>query len=521
MRRLDTSLAEMPSPETLRERSKATGVELHVRGARNSLALDAYDLTLATELELPDGRILTVDAAASEFPEGGKVRCQAPFRDSSSFAAFLRRGKDGRLCVHDVGTGTTHWLKEDIASQFADLDAATASGDKATPAAPSAPAPSTPPLVLFDPSITRLGDVYSAEPQAPNFIVYPILPQTAGNESAIGGAGKSSRHQYEAIHINLGLPLYGCPVVRPGPVLFVTREDDAAVARYRMHHIMRAMGLSDADARRVAQNYHILDLVGTGERLITADRAGNLVRTKLAERLCRSFEREGLVHIEFDPINLFGPGEKHVNDGEAALLDVGHAISRELGCAVRFTTHVSKVVGREGIVDAHSGRGGSALGDNARFVWNYLAHEKEHKEYRPPASALAAAERGDLYRLHISKLSWAARPKAPIWIERDGWSFKTHEGAPESNADRLQSDAERVATFLEVEAERGVRHTRKSVEDARGRIDGKPSRDRLRDLLNELERAGRLQEVDLPPEECRGAKKTYLVARPASLEVPK
>jgi hypothetical protein len=409
---------------------------------------------------------------------------------------------------------------EDPATDFEVLPEMPTAAKQESPATPSGvPDASSVGSQFIDPNTTRIGDFYTTEPAAPKFIVSGALPVSAGTENAIGGAGKSTRHLYEAAHIILGRPLYGYPVERPGSVLLATREDNMAIVRYRMNRVCRALELSDADAARVAANFHVLDLVGTPERLVSVDRAGNLVRTKLAERICRSFEREGIVLIDFDPINLLGPGERFVNDGEAAVLDAGHAISRDLGCAVRFTSHVSKVVGREGIVDAHSGRGGSALGDNARFVWNYLGHEKEHKDYKPPISALDAAERGDLYRLHITKLSWAQRPRLPIWIEREGWSFKVHQGHPESSQDRLQAASERVAGFLEDEGQRGVKYSRRSIEEARERVDKGLTRDRLRDALNELERIGRLREIELPPGERQGQRKTYLAILPASLEV--
>ncbi|MEK6193686.1 MAG: hypothetical protein N2F24_05605, partial [Deltaproteobacteria bacterium] len=42
----------------------------------------------------------------------GKIRCQTPFRDSSSYAGFVSTGKDGKPFLFDVGTGITHWLNE-------------------------------------------------------------------------------------------------------------------------------------------------------------------------------------------------------------------------------------------------------------------------------------------------------------------------------------------------------------------------------------------------------------------------
>jgi hypothetical protein len=343
-----------------------------------------------------------------------------------------------------------------------------------------------------------------------------MLPVSAGVENAMGGTGKSTRHLWEAKSIILGRPLYGHPIERSGPVLVVTREDDATVVRWRVHRIGRDMELSPAEQRQVANNLHVLDLVGKPERLIKVDRAGNLVRTDLAERICKSYAGEGVVLVEFDPLIAFGPGERFVNDGEAAVLDVGHAIARELGAAVRFTSHVSKVVGREGIVDAHSGRGGSALGDNSRFVWNFVRHEPGHNGYQPPASARDVMP-GDLYRLHLSKLTAARPDPALVWIERRGFQFITHEGGPETIADRLRENCEKLRTFLEVELARGAKYTRNDLEHASDRHG--IGRKQLRDAVRELLAGGEVIESVFPESERQGGRKTYLAPRVRELAV--
>ena len=78
--------------------------------ANGGLNLDAHDLTLSTELELQDGQTATVENALTLLKSDPKIRCQTPFRDSQSFAAFLSRGQDGKPFVYDSGTSTKHWL---------------------------------------------------------------------------------------------------------------------------------------------------------------------------------------------------------------------------------------------------------------------------------------------------------------------------------------------------------------------------------------------------------------------------
>jgi putative DNA primase/helicase len=107
---LATDALQLPLPERVREITKAAGAEMHVRSTGGSLAMDAYDLTLAMEIEIKGRGLMTVAEAADLVGPGQKLRCQTPFRASDSFAGVFSRGKDGRLFVFDSGTNTTHWL---------------------------------------------------------------------------------------------------------------------------------------------------------------------------------------------------------------------------------------------------------------------------------------------------------------------------------------------------------------------------------------------------------------------------
>ena len=362
----------------------------------------------------------------------------------------------------------------------------------------------------FNPAASRVGDVFTAEPPAPKFIVDGFLPVAAGQENAIGGAGKTTRRMWEGIHIILGRPLYGRPITQPGPVLVVTKEDGSNIFKYRLHHVAAAMDLSDADRQRVAEHFHVLDMSGdVGGRLIQVDRAGNLHATDLADRICAGYRREGMAQVSFDPWGLFGPGERFVNDAEASLMAAGAMVSRELACNVCYVGHVSKAVGRQGIVDAHSGRGGAAMGDNARFVLSYVQHVPgEDREWAPPAAAAQAALLGDLYRLHITKQSYAKRQLEPIWIERKGYAFTVHEGAPIAPADAMKADGARVKVFVQQELAQGAKYQATPLARAHERYALK--RDRARAVIGRLLASGELVRRDLPEAE-RSTQRTHFL----------
>jgi RecA-family ATPase len=378
--------------------------------------------------------------------------------------------------------------------------------------AKKAEAEHNPPLKLFDPSRSRIGDIFTTEPPAPKFIVQGYLPAACGQENAIGGAGKTTRQMVEAINIILGKPVWGQSVIRSGGVLIVTKEDGRAIFEYRLHHVAKAMGLTPAERERVRQNFHLLDFSGkVGGRLVEVDARGNLQATDLAERIYTSYRQEGIVLVGFDPWNLFSPGERFVNDAEASLMAAGADISNEMGCAVRYTGHVSKMVGRQGIIDAHSGRGGAAMGDNARFVMSYVQHDGEDKAWAPPAGTEQIAQDGDLYRVHVTKQSYAKRRLDPIWIQRKGYDFIQWEGPPQTEAGRMTAENERVKLFLQQELQKQPKRATycKSSLKTQSKRFGMSQKEAVEVVERML--AGReLVERDLPREEQQGSRTKYL-----------
>lgn len=114
--RWDTVNAIAPIPTNVESAAKSLGLEYQVRlKADGVLVITAKDLTLDTMLETWQHGDLSVRDAI-DLPEifgGGKLRCQSPFRDSASFAAFLAKNQSGRPFVHDSGTGINHYLNDD------------------------------------------------------------------------------------------------------------------------------------------------------------------------------------------------------------------------------------------------------------------------------------------------------------------------------------------------------------------------------------------------------------------------
>ena len=108
---LDISAIVLPDAKTIRDVTRKAGVEMTIVAGSSGLTTRVGDLQLATEIESKDHGVLTVREII-ERGLTGKLRCQTPFRDSSSYAAFYNTNEDGVPFVYDVGTSTTHWLNE-------------------------------------------------------------------------------------------------------------------------------------------------------------------------------------------------------------------------------------------------------------------------------------------------------------------------------------------------------------------------------------------------------------------------
>jgi RecA-family ATPase len=321
--------------------------------------------------------------------------------------------------------------------------------------------------------------------------------------NAEGGTGKTTLLLYEAVHIALGLELWGCRVLNPGRTLFITAEDGEEILQARLIRIMDALGLNDWQRRKVADSVMFWDLSGTMARLAELDARGNLVLTELADRIVDTYRDVGLAQVIFDPAISFSPGERIINDGEQAIVTACRRIIRGLDCCVRLVHHTGKANARDGAIDQYAGRNGTALPDGCRMV-TILANANRVNLARPEGFDLQPGETG--FIMARAKLSFAP-PQPNIWIRRRGWSFEYFIETPR-NAEAIRDhDADKVADFLAEELHHGRRYTANTLEQS-----GKSglSRSRLRAALATLETNGRVTPRDLPPELRQGGRKVYL-----------
>lgn len=128
---LDVSWLEPPEPKQLVEYRRTTGVRMRLTKGENGLTSTDYgQLTLDTEITVK-GAVKPLQAWLTGMKPGDKLRCEAPFRASVSEAGVIIVMKNGKPCVYDVGTSTTHHLV--TAPMKADFDELVAEAKCLTP----------------------------------------------------------------------------------------------------------------------------------------------------------------------------------------------------------------------------------------------------------------------------------------------------------------------------------------------------------------------------------------------------
>ena len=177
-----------------------------------------------------------------------------------------------------------------------------------------------------------------------------------------GGVGKTTLLLFFAIHITLGRDLFGHPIKRSGPVVYLTAEDDRGTMVARLRHMCAELKLTTEEVETVRRSVFILDVSGLGFKLTKVD--GEVVvsgagATALVEKLKPI--KPAMLFI--DPAVSFGVGESRVNDAEQGLIEAGRLIRNEVGCGVLYVHHTGKGGSRkdEASMDQYDGRGGSAL----------------------------------------------------------------------------------------------------------------------------------------------------------------
>jgi RecA-family ATPase len=326
---------------------------------------------------------------------------------------------------------------------------------------------------------------------SPRCVVENYLYADVGTLIAPGSTGKTTASLYEAVHITLGLPLWGLEVVTPGPVLIVTAEDRREFLVARLREICATLRLSAAQMERVCEGIRIDDRTASIMKLTTI--VCDIVTVAgFARQIVEGARDLAPVLVQFDPLVSFGVGESRVNDAEQGLIEAGRVISGGLDCAVRYVHHTGKAPALEKRADQYTGRGGSALADGCRMV-----HVMQALDAAELAKATdeGLAEGESAFALHRPKLSYGPPQRVPLYVRRRGFAFELLRAKAAQSADeRAKTLGEQLARFIASELHDGRRHTRNSLREMRPES---MSRGDVMTALAWLDASGRLVEREL------------------------
>lgn len=298
---------------------------------------------------------------------------------------------------------------------------------------------------------------------------------------APGGVGKTTLLLFQVIHIVLGLDLFGYHVARPGPVFYLTAEDDRETLIARLRCMCQELGLSVDQTLWVRNNVHIIDVSGQGIKLTHIEKDVVLPTEYVAKMIERwkPYQPSGVI---IDPGVSFGVGESRVNDAEQGLIDACRRVRNELLCAVLIVHHTGKANAREKALDQYAGRGGSALSDGSRMV--HVMQSLTPEEWTAKTGdTLEPGESGIVYAR--PKVTWAPANQPTIYLKREGYLFTRydHMDAEASAEVTLEKNVAKINTFLREEWTRGFKYSKDDLEKKKGFM----RRDELREAVSHME----------------------------------
>ena len=425
-------------------------------------------------------------------PDVGKeAKAQEIAREVGAAVAYLPADEDRNFDCNDLA------LRDGLDALRSILDSATRPAhDRSRPPAPA--------------DLIATEEELAAACLTPRCIVKHHSYASVAQFIAPGGTGKTTLLIYEALHIALGWPLYDLEVESPGWTLFITAEDNRGEFMARMREIMATLDLSQEERMRALRGVRVWDVTGEPVKLIRLNE-GNITLTPLADEIVETYRDDPPAIVVFDPLVSFGASENLINDNEQGLILAARRIVKGLDCCVRLVHHTGVVNARTGALDQYAGRGGSALPDGTRMTSVLQKWTPDGKDNRqPPAGCTQGPEVG-ISILARPKLSYAPPNLPLIWIRREGFAYEYFFEAPPQAPEVIRAaKADQLERFIisQLDMDPPRRHTQTTLEAIGGTID--LPRQEIRAALTELRVSGRIVDMPMPKDQCKGGRKTYL-----------
>ena len=366
------------------------GLGYEVKAANDgSVKFRANDLSLDTIIETQrHGEMELRDLIAhAAFVQTKHMRCQSPFRASTSFAAFVSLDKQGRLFLHDSGDGITHHM------------------------------PPTQPLgetivPLFNVNDFRAGRYLSSPPPVRRWLIRNVIPLgIVGQLVAPGGTGKTMASLQLGVSVAAGL----WEVDEAGAVLMLLGEDDDGELHRRIANISRQMTAHPEAISKLGQNLYIKSVIGEDNLMTCADPVSREVKhTQFTERLMQTAAQiNDLKLIVIDPASRFRGGDENAAADTTRFVQALGRLAQSTGATVLVIHHANKASMNGGGSNQAAARGSSALTDGVRLQINLTTlNDTTRKQHR-----IAEEEIRQYLTLSISKTNYSA-PQADILLRR-------------------------------------------------------------------------------------------------------
>ena len=259
-----------------------------------------------------------------------------------------------------------------------------------------------------------LTDVWSREPDLPDFVLPGLAIGTVGNIVAPGGLGKSFLMLATALSVAVGGDIggvWGKPA-KQGKCAFLSLEDPEVELRVRLHAL--AEELSE-DQKQIAPDYlRVLPAAGKGFTL--ASQVGVRGEPQRSDR----FEKFKDYLLAFQPrlliVDTLNRAIGGLSENDAGtmgwMLSQLEALALDANCAIVLCHHVSKGAITSGAgSSAHAARGSSVITDNARWQVNLSAPGDDDFQG-------SKTKRKSHVRLQVTKANYSA-PIPGRWLRRD------------------------------------------------------------------------------------------------------
>ncbi|MEO3475883.1 AAA family ATPase [Roseomonas sp. CAU 1739] len=402
---LDISDVRLPDDDERRAYETQTGHAIAFsQDGQGVYAEVAGALTRDTPIEVR-GAVKAMGTWLDAMAEGAKLRCEAPFRDSTSEAAFIRKLSDGRAFIFDIGNATKYVMQRESMFGPVSPDDLEDGAERDTPARATGLPDLPPQHGPLPPRPWLLGTVLLA-----GHITVLIAPGGVGKTSvalAWGLAVATGRGPDMA-----GMEFHG----EPGGVLVLSMDDPTDELRRRRDALCKRHGI-ELPERLALYGMEVLAAIG----LTRAERGSGVVDTHGVAVLRGLLARHRPRLLILDPLVGFSAGGVNDNPLMAALLTELQRMATESVFALLILHHERKGSAQDGTADASMGA--ATITNKARIALRLVRMtQNEAKQFR-----IAPWEADNYACLGGAKMNMAPS-SVRTWFHLEGVGL--HNGTP-------------------------------------------------------------------------------------------